>query len=358
MSFERTLGAMAETRVALDVMGGDHGSVVTMEAAAAVSKETSIDLLLVGDPDAIARGLDRHEHNPKRIEVLPALEVIGQNEKPRLGLDTKPDASLSRAMQAAAGGDASAFVSAGSTGAIVLAAARWVPKIDGVKRSALAAVYPTKERRGNPDRFALMLDVGATVRCTATDLLFFAYMGNAYAGRISKVSSPSIGLLNMGREETKGGEVLATANRLMREDAALNFIGNIEGNDIPMGVCDVVVCEGLVGNVALKMGEGVGEVLKSVSKWAFKQNLMWKLGLTLLARGLRQLKDITDYSEYGGAPLLGFSRPVLKAHGRSEARAIANAIKVAAKAHRDDVCGEIGRAVADFQARTGADGTP
>ncbi|MCR9162096.1 MAG: phosphate acyltransferase PlsX [Nannocystaceae bacterium] len=345
---------MSKSRVALDVMGGDHGAPVTMEAAAAISRDTSINLLLVGDPDAIARGLDSHEHDPKRIEVMPAHDVIGQDEKPRKAIDTKPDASLCRAMRAAADGDASAFVSAGSTGAIVLAAARWVPKIDGVKRAALAAVYPTKERRGNPDRFALMLDVGATVRCTPTDLLFFGYMGNAYASRISKVKRPSIGLLNMGKEETKGGEVLSSAHRLMKEDEVLNFIGNLEGNDIPMGVCDVVVCEGLVGNVALKMGEGVGEVLKSVSKWAFKQNLMWKAGLTLLARGLRQLKDITDYSEYGGAPLLGFARPVLKAHGRSGARAIANAIKVAAKADRDDVCGEIARAVAEFQARVDA----
>ncbi len=346
---------MSSTRIALDVMGGDRGAAVTMEAAASISKGTSIDLLLVGNPEVIAAELDRHDHDPKRIEVLPAREVIGQDEKPRHAIETKPDASLSKAMQAAASGDASGFVSAGSTGAIVLAAAKWVPKIEGVTRAALAAVYPTRERRGNPDRFALMLDVGATVRCTPTDLLFFGYMGNAYASRISKVSRPSIGLLNMGREASKGGEVLSTAHRLMEEDDVLNFIGNIEGNDIPMGVCDVVVCEGLVGNVALKMGEGVGEVLKSVGKWAFKQNLVWRAGLMLLARGLKQLKDVTDYSEYGGAPLLGFARPVLKAHGRSEARAIANAIKVAAKADRDDVCGEIGRAVADFRARSADD---
>ncbi len=344
---------MPTTRIALDVMGGDHGPAVTMAAAAEISKETSIHLLLVGDPERIAQGLDEHEHEASKLEVLPALQSIGQDEKPRAAIDTKPDASLCKAMQAVSGGDASAFVSAGSTGAIVLASARWVPKIEGVKRAALAAVYPTRERRGNPDRFALMLDVGATVRCTPMDLLFFGYMGNAYARRISKVQAPSIGLLNMGREETKGGEVLSTAHRMLAEDEALNFIGNIEGNDVPMGVCDVVVTEGLVGNVALKMGEGVGEVFKSVGKWAFKQKLVWRAGLTLLSRGLQQLKDITDYSEYGGAPLLGFTKPVLKAHGRSGARAIANAIKVAAKAHRDDVCGEIGRAVDGFRARGG-----
>ncbi len=346
---------MSKSRIALDVMGGDHGPSETLAAAAQVSLGTTIDLLLVGDPDQIASGLDAHEHDPKRIEILAASEVIGQDEKPRAAIESKPDASLCRAVRAVAAGDASAFVSAGSTGAIVLASAKWVPKIPGVERAALAAVYPTRQRRGNPDRFALMLDVGATVRCRPKDLLFFGYMGNAYARRISKVQSPSIGLLNMGREESKGGEVLATAHRLLREEQELNFIGNIEGNDIPQGRCDVVVCEGLVGNVTLKMGEGVGEVLRGVGKWAFKQSLVWRAGLMLLSRGLRQLKDITDYSEYGGAPLLGFAKPVLKAHGRSGAHAIGNAIKVAAKADRDDVCGEIERAVASFRDRAGAD---
>jgi glycerol-3-phosphate acyltransferase PlsX len=343
--------------VALDAMGGDLAPAAPVHAAASVSQQTGIHIHLVGDPEAIKAELDGVEHNPKMIEIVPTTDVIGQDEKPRQAIESKPDASLCKAMRLVADAEADAFVSAGSTGAIVLAAAKWVPKLAGVDRAALAAVYPTKERPGNGDRFALMLDVGATVRCRPQDLLFFAYMGHAYASRISKVAAPSIGLLNMGTEETKGGEVLATAHRMMKEDPLLNFIGNVEGNDIPMGRADVIVCEGLVGNVALKMAEGVGEVFKGLGKWAFKQSLLWRAGLVLLSSGLRRLKDVTDYSEYGGAPLLGFSRLVLKAHGRSKPHAIGNAVKVAAKAVRDEVCPQIEQAVASYRERAGETAT-
>jgi glycerol-3-phosphate acyltransferase PlsX len=334
-------------------MGGDLAPVEPVRAAAQVSLGTGIEVVLFGDENAIRSELEQVEHNREHIEIVPTTDVIGQDEKPRNAIRDKPDASLCKAMRAVADGDAEAFVSAGSTGAIVLAAAKWVPRLPGVERAALAAVYPTRERAGNPDRFALMLDVGATVRCRPQDLLFFAYMGHAYASRISKVAAPSIGLLNMGTEESKGGEVLVEAHRMMREDPLLNFIGNVEGNEIPIGRVDVVVCEGLVGNVALKMAEGVGEVFKGLGKWAFKQSLLWRAGLVLLSSGLKRLKDVTDYSEYGGAPLLGFTRLVLKAHGRSRARAISNAVKVAAKAVRDGVCPEIERAVADYRERSG-----
>jgi len=341
----------APIRVVLDAMGGDRAPQEPIAAAAEISRTTKIRVLLCGAPDVIRRELDRHPHEAAQIEIVPADGVIGMDEKPREALAAKPDASLCVAMRLLRDGGADALVSAGSTGAIVLASAQWLPRIAGIERAALAAVYPTPDRGPDRDRFALLLDVGATVRCRPQDLVFFAYMGHAYASRISKVARPSIGLLNMGTEETKGGEVLATAHKLLREDPRINFIGNVEGNDIPLGRADVVVCEGLVGNVALKMAEGVGELFKSLGRWAFKQNLLWKIGLGLLSSGLRRLKDVTDYSEYGGAPLLGFSRPVLKAHGRSSARAIGNAVKVAAKAVRDGVCPEIEAAVRDFEAR-------
>jgi phosphate acyltransferase len=337
--------------IALDVMGGDRGPAQAVKAAAEISRTTTIGVQLFGQPDAIEAELAKVEHERSRLHIVSAREVIGMADKPREAIERKPDASVSRAMQAVAAGDADAIVSAGSTGALVLAAAKFLPRIEGVDRAALAAVYPTRERSGNQDRFALMLDVGATVRCRPQDLLFFAYMGHAYASRISKVARPTIGLLNMGTEETKGGEVLATAHRLMKEDPILNFVGNVEGNDIPMGGADVIVCEGLVGNVALKMAEGVGEVFRDLGKWAFEQSLLWKVGLLLLSGGLRRLKDVTDYREYGGAPLLGFDGLVLKAHGRSSSRAIGNAVKVAAKAVRDGVCDEIRHAVSDYRDR-------
>lgn len=337
-------------RIAVDAMGGDLGAVAVVEAAAEISRTTTIDLALCGIPEVIERELARHEHVASRLEIVAARDVIGMDEKPREAIAAKPDASLCVGMRLLRDGGAAALVSAGSTGALVLAASQWVEKIRGVERAGLAAVHPTPQRGSNRDRFALLLDVGATVHCRPKDLLFFAYMGHAYASRISKVERPTIGLLNMGSEETKGGETLVAAHRLLRADPHLNFIGNIEGNDIPLGKADVVVCEGLVGNVALKMAEGVGELFKNLGRWAFKQSLGWKLGLMLLSSGLRRIKDLTDYSEYGGAPLLGFAQPILKAHGRSGARAIANAIKVAAKAARDGVCGEIAASVSAFEA--------
>lgn len=336
-------------------MGGDEAPRAPVRAAAMVSRQTELRLLLVGDPERIEAELGQVEHDRRRLEIVPARQVVHQDEKPRAALQAKPDASILVASRLLAAKEADALVSAGSTGALVLAAAQVVPRIPGVQRAALAAVIPRQPRADNPDRFSLLLDVGATVRCRAIDLLFFAYMGHAYARRISKVARPTVGLLNMGTEETKGGEELCEAHRLMKADPLLAFVGNVEGSGIPRGAADVIVCEGFVGNVALKLAEGVGEVFKNLGKWAFKHSLLWRAGLVLLSGGLRRLKDLTDYREYGGAPLLGFCAPIIKAHGRSPAPAIANAIKVAAKAARDDVCGEIEQAVASFERRGGVD---
>ncbi|MCH9680328.1 MAG: phosphate acyltransferase PlsX, partial [Deltaproteobacteria bacterium] len=284
-------------RIAVDAMGGDDASREPVRGAAEVSRQIDVQIALVGDPEAIKAELGEVEHNRSRIDIVPATQVVAQDEKPRPALDAKPDASILVASRLVAAREAHALVSAGSTGALVLASAREVPRIPGVKRAALAAVYPTQQRANNPDRFSLLLDVGATVRCRSTDLLFFAYMGHAYASRISKVARPTVALLNMGTEPTKGDDVLREAYRLMDDDALLNFIGNVEGNDIPGGRADVIVCEGFVGNVSLKMAEGVNEVFKGLGKWAFKHSLWWKAGLMLLSGGLRRLKDLTDYSE-------------------------------------------------------------
>jgi glycerol-3-phosphate acyltransferase PlsX len=340
-----------ELRIALDAMGGDHAPRAPVEAAAELSRTSAIRVVLVGDPERIEAELGRAPHRRDRIEILPAREVIGMADKPREALDAKPDASILVASRALADGAADGLVSAGSTGALVLAASRAVPLIEGVRRAALAAVYPTRKRSTSNDRFALLLDVGATVRCTAEQLLFFAYMGHAYASRISKVAHPTIGLLNMGEEETKGDEVLVAAHKLMKSDPRLNFVGNVEGNQLPAGVADVIVCEGLLGNVVLKMAEGVFETAKNIGDYAFKTKLRWRLGLALLSSGLRQIKALTDYGEYGGAPLLGLQKIVIKAHGRSGASTLVNAVKVAAKAARGGVADEIRSAVGQFSAR-------
>src|SRR5438094_260471 len=190
------------------------------------------------------------------------------------------------------------------------------------------------------------LDVGATVRCEAEELVHFALMGSAYARRVSKVASPAVGLLNMGSEETKGGEVLAEAHRRLRQLPVVNFVGNVEGNDLVRGRADVIVCEGLLGNVALKLIEGISEVLYDLSNQAAERRVAWRLGLRLLARGIERLRALSDYTQYGGSPILGFEHLCIKCHGRSSARAIGNAVKVAAKAVRDHVPREIADALA------------
>src|SRR5213078_792377 len=201
----------------------------------------------------------------------------------------------------------------------------------GVRRAALASVYPRQREQRGQDPLALLLDVGATVRCEAEELVHFALMGSAYARRVSKVASPAVGLLNMGSEETKGGEVLAEAHRRLRQLPVVNFVGNVEGNDLVRGRADVIVCEGVLGNL---------------TNQAAGRRVAWRLGLRLLARGIEGLRALTDYTQYGGSPILGFEHLCIKCHGRSSARAIGNAVKVAAKAVRDHVPREIADALA------------
>ena len=197
----------------------------------------------------------------------------------------------------------------------------------------MAAVYPTEQRHGpRGDPFALMLDVGATLNATAEDLVAFSVMGSAYARIISDNPSPRVALLSNGTEPTKGTAAIVEAHQRLLGQTAVNFAGNVEGLDIPRGTVDVIVCEGFLGNVVLKMLEGVSEVVADLAKDAYARKFLWRLGLTMLSQGIRQLRGMTDWKQYGGAPVLGFDRVVIKAHGRSNARAIRNAVKVAAKA--------------------------
>ena len=222
-------------------------------------------------------------------------------------------------------------------------------KLPGIRRAALAAVYPTEQRHGpKDDPFALILDVGATLTATAEDLVSFAVMGSAYANIISDNPNPQVALLSNGAEENKGTEAIKAAHQILLKHPHIHFAGNVEGLDIPRGTVDVVVCEGFLGNVVLKMLEGFGEVVTDLAKDAYARKFLWRLGLTMLSQGLRQLRVMTDWKQYGGAPLLGFDKVVIKAHGRSNARAIRNAIRVAAKAVDRDLAGQIKRGLEDI----------
>ena len=209
-------------------------------------------------------------------------------------------------------------------------------------RTALAAVFPTETRRGEKeDPFSLILDVGATLHVDADALVAFAHMGSAYAARISRNPRPRVALLSNGTEPSKGPPEFVEAHRRLANDPHIEFIGNIEGIDLPRGKADVVVTEGFTGNVVLKMLEGISETVVDVARYAYRSKLAWKIGLWMLRGGIVQLKQLTDWQQYGGAPILGFDHPFIKAHGRSKARAISNAGKVAARAVSNDLANAI-----------------
>jgi len=334
--------------IAFDVMGSDHGPLEVVRGAAQLSLESPhLIACLVGDRALIEEALSQVRHNGERISVYHASQVIEMKEKPGPALDAKPDASILRAAQLVRDGDADALVSAGNTGAGVLACSRTFKLLPGVRRAALAAVYPTQLRRGEKeDPFSLILDVGATVEATAEDLLTFAVMGAAYSKIISKNPRPRVALLSNGTEPQKGPPRIVEAYEKLALRGDLHFTGSVEGVDIPKGSADVIVCDGFVGNVCLKMLEGVAETVVDLAQYAYKSRLRWRLGLAMLSSGIKRLKEVTDWEQYGGAPVLGFDHLFIKAHGRSHARAIPNAGKSAANAVRDGLTEAIAQGLA------------
>jgi phosphate acyltransferase len=331
--------------VAVDAMGADRGVGAILDGAAAVSLEpVDIEVVLVGDAEEIRAGLDARPHDPSRLRVVAAQGYVAQRDDPR-SVRERPGASVARAVALVAAGEASAVVSAGNTGALILSACAGLKRIPGVPRTALAAVHPTSSRHGpHGDPYALILDVGATTTADAAALCGFAAMGVAYSSIVSEIERPRVALLSNGSEPHKGTPAIAAAHRILAR-GPLAFAGNVEGLDIPRGTVDVVVCDGFLGNVVLKMLEGVGDALTGMARDAAARRLEWRIGLSLLGDGLRDLRRMTDWKAYGGAPVLGLSGVVIKAHGRSEGRAIRNAIRLAAKNVRGDLAGRIARQV-------------
>ncbi len=340
-------------RIVVDAMGGDLAPEEIVKGAAEASIALAdAEIILGGDAATLGGILPRLRHDGARVRVHHASQHVEMDEKPAEAIAAKPDASIVVSAELVAAGEGDAMVSAGNTGASVLACARRWKLIPGVRRAALASVYPTELRRGDRnDPFSLILDCGATIDASAEDLVTFAIMGSAYAGLVSKNRRPRVALLSNGTEAGKGPAAVVAAHQILLEATELNFIGNVEGLDIPRGVADVIVCNGFVGNVVLKMLEGVSETVVRLARYAHKEKLTWRIGLMALSSALAQLKAVTDWQQYGGAPLLGLEHPFIKAHGRSTAPAITNAIKVAAKAAAGDLCGHIGRGLAELSAR-------
>ena len=317
--------------IAVDAMGGDDAPRAIVEGAAQASLRSDAEIVLVGDEKSITALLKSYDHAKARVRVVHASQSIPMGAKPKVALDEMPDSSLLVAARMVADdGGPDALVSAGNTGAVILASARTFNCLPGVRRTALAAVIPTERRRGErDDPFSLLLDAGATLRVGPQDLATFGLMGGAYASIVSRNSRPRVALLSNGSEPTKGTEEIVKAHEFFRVMPNIEFIGNIEGLDIPKGRADVIVCDGFTGNITLKMIEGMADSVRNLARYAYRRRLSWKLAMWLLSNGINQLKEVTDWQQYGGAPILGFDRLCIKAHGRSGPRAVRNAIRVA-----------------------------
>lgn len=310
--------------IAIDAMGGDNGSDAIVEGALLSAHKHNAKVLLVGNPIHIEQSIAKSAIKDTRYyEIVPASQVVEMTEKPSEILRSKKDSSIHVACRLVKEGKADAFVSAGHSGASVACGMFIVGRMKGVDRPALASIMPSEQ---NPFVF---LDLGATVDCTPTNLLQFALMGNVLAKHYLEYPSPRIGLLNIGEEEGKGNIVTQEAYRLIKDAHELHFIGNVEGKDIYTGCVDVVVCDGFVGNIALKLSEGVTHTIITLLKRAIKQSFLALCGAFLAQSAFKKVKQDTDYSEYGGALILGLKQLGIVAHGRSNAKAIESATSIA-----------------------------
>lgn len=314
------------TTVAVDAMGGDNAPQAEIQGALQAAREHGLSVLLVGKPEVLEPELRRQDSSGLSVEILPASEVVEMNESPVKALRRKPDSSVRVATLAVQEGRAQGVVSAGNTGAVMAAAKMELGALPGVSRPALASVFPTKQ-----GTVSVVLDVGANVDCTAEQLQQFAIMGEVYYRVMFDVDRPRVGLLSIGEEAIKGNEVVREANRRLREATIhFDFVGNVEGRDVYSGDIHVIVCDGFIGNVALKMSEGTAEAIIAMLKQSLSSTLPAKVGAVLSRQAYEEFRRRVDYSEYGGAPLLGVRGVCVICHGRSNANAIKNAIRVAA----------------------------
>ena len=311
--------------IAVDAMGGDHAPEAVVAGAVAAARDFGVTILLVGPQASIERELARHRPVPSTIRIVDAPEVVEMHEAPAMAVRRKKRSSIVVAMEQVRDRQAHAVVSAGHTGAAMGAALLRLGRLPGVDRPAIAVVLPTIA-----DHPILLLDVGANVDSRPHHLLQFALMGSVYARRVLGVASPNVGILSNGAEEGKGSDLTLRTTTLLRT-APLNFIGNVEARDVFTGAADVVVCDGFVGNVVLKFGEGLALAIRDIVKAEFQgwRGRLYLVFVAPLAQKLRRMYRRIDYREYGGAPLLGIDGVCIIAHGSSNARAVRNAIRVA-----------------------------
>ncbi|MCM8797325.1 MAG: phosphate acyltransferase PlsX [Candidatus Omnitrophica bacterium] len=309
-------------KIVVDAMGGDYAPEVVIEGAVAAVKEYGQEIVLVGDESRIKTLLKKARYSGKFISVCHAPEVIEMSESAATSIRRKRNSSIVIGINLVKEGEGAAFFSAGNTGAVVCAATLGLGLLTGIERPGIAIVTPTLKG------FSLIIDVGANIDSKPTQLLQYGIMAKAYCSYILNKPNPSVGLLNIGEEEVKGTEFIKETFELL-EKSNLNFIGNVEGKDLFSGKSDIIICDGFVGNVALKVSESAAEAMQVFLKKHLLSNIMGKIGLFFMLPALKRFKKDIDYSEYGGAPLLGVNGVVIIGHGRSNVNAIKNAIRVA-----------------------------
>ena len=328
-------------RILIDAMSGDNAPLEVLKGVSDAQKEyRDHTLLLVGDENQISDIAVKNSININGIEIIHASNVISMEDNPLCVIKSKRDSSMSVGLKALADGKVDAFVSAGNTGALITGATIIVRRIMGINRAAIGSVLPLT----NP---VLLMDSGANLTVTSDNICQFAYMGSKYMEKIYGVDRPRVGLLNNGTEYNKGNQLQIESYQALTA-SGLEFVGNVEGKEVPFDACDVLVCDGYTGNIFLKSVEGMGKFLLGTLKEVLTTNIVTKVSTLTMGEKIKELKHRFDASEHGGAPLLGISKPVIKAHGSSDAKAIKNAIRQAIYYIETGIIREIEAFAADY----------
>ncbi len=317
-------------KIAIDAMGGDHAPSAVIEGAVDARREEGIESVLVGAPERISAELARLGASESRFEIRAASQVIEMGESPTKSVKAKPDSSMRVALELVREGEAQGVFSAGDTGGAFAAGLSVLKRMRGVHRPAIAALIPTLKG------FSVMLDVGANLTPRPQHLFQFGVMGSVYTEEVFRKPAPTVGLLNVGGEDSKGTGVLKAVHEIFAK-SDLNFVGNVEGSTIFQGGTDVIVCDGFAGNVALKVSESLSEMLTTLLREEIVHSVRSKIGYMFLQNGLKSMRQRTDYSEYGAAPLLGLGGICAIGHGRSSAKAVKNAIRTTASLVKADL---------------------
>ncbi len=328
-------------KIILDAMGGDHAPEAPVLGAMEAAKTYGAEITLVGQGPAILEVLKKHgiETLPSGLEIAHADDVVDMHDDPAKVIHKRKNSSMIIGLRMLAEGQGDAFVSAGSTGALLSGATLLVKRVKGIRRAAMAPAMPNK--KGGK---TIICDCGANAECTPEFLLQFGLVGSAYAKNVFGVENPKVGLLNIGTEDSKGGQLQKDAYALLKQAAdqgLINFTGNVEARGVPLGEVDVVVCDGFSGNVLIKSIEGTAMFMGSLLKKTFRKSLFSKIGYLLCRSGVQDMMKLLDYREIGGTQFLGIQKPVIKAHGSSDALAFRNAVKQAMEASKGDFTSQL-----------------